>query len=386
MTAHPRTLLLAIVLGAPIVAGCAKHEPPPPPSVPAWQDGYRVLFVGDVYFGTSYRSLDERLAEHRADFGFVRLKPFLDAADLVIGNLETPIVDAAASPPFEDSLGYHHWTSADTVPLGLVAQGFDAVGLGNNHALDQGEAGLTQTLDSLAHNRIRAFGAGPTQTAAEQPFETKVTVGDIDLCLAVFAAFEYFEKYDTRHHVYATGDTPGVTRLSAERTSQLVRDYKAAHSQSFVIVFPHWGGNYSWKTASQTPIAKAVLDAGADAVIGHGAHTLQEIDEYGEKIAIYNIGNFVFASPGRYDQYEVLPYSLAVLVRFRADRGIVRADARLYPLATDNRVVAYQPRPLNDEEFAMLRVVLAKKSGAAFSRRVRVGVDALGSFFEVRLK
>jgi cyanophycin synthetase len=202
----------------------------------------------------------------------------------------------------------------------------------------------------------------------------------------VFGAFEYLDKYDTRHHIYADGEKPGVARLSAERASELVQSYKTANPDSFVVLFPHWGGNYSWKTWSQTRIARAVLRAGADAVIGQGAHTLQEIEQYGEKVTIYNIGNFVFASPGRYDQYEVTPYGMAALLRLRAEQGVVRVDARLYPIATDNRIVGYQPRPLDDEEFAALRTLLAKKSGAPFSRLLPAGKDPLGPFFELPLK
>jgi len=377
----------ALALVTLTLHGCAEREPPPPsPAVPSWQDGYRVLFVGDVYVGTSYRGRDDRIAGIAPDSGFLRLRPFLEAADLVIGNLESPIIDPAASPPVEDSLGYHHWMDVRAIGPALAAQGFDAVSLANNHAMDQGVTGLTQTLESLAKIDVHAFGAGPTQTAAERPFEITAVVDEFPLRLAVFGAFEYFEKYDTRHHLYAQGDKPGVARLSPERTADLLREYKSAHPNSFVILFPHWGGNYSWKTSSQTPIARALLDAGADAVIGHGAHTLQEIEPYGGKVVIHNIGNFVFASPGRYDQYEVMPYGVVALVRFRAIEGSVRADARLYPIATDNRVVAYQPRPLHDDEFSALRPVLERRSGAAFAGLVRTGKDPLGPFFEVTLK
>lgn len=388
MTLRFPTLPFVLFLGVPIIAGCTKYEPPPPPSVAEWQDGYRVLFVGDVYFGTSYRGLDERILRYRDDpgFGFTDLKPFLEAAHLVIGNLETPLIDPTASPPVEDSIGYRHWTDANDAPTRLAAHGFHAVSVANNHALDQGVAGLTQTLEALAQNRIHAFGAGLSQREAERPFETDFTAGDATVRLAVFGAFEYIEKYDTRHRIYATVDRPGVALLSAERTSAIIHDYKTANPHSFVIVFPHWGGNYSWKTAKQKSIAKAVLKAGADTVIGHGAHTIQEIEHYAGKTAIYNVGNFVFATPGRYDRFDVTPYGFAAMLRFSSERGALRADARLYPIATDPRVTAYQPRPLSDAEFAALTTTLTEKSGMSFTKHLRTGKDPLGPFFEINLK
>jgi hypothetical protein len=376
-----------LILAVLIVTSCTQPSTQPPPAAAAWSDGYRVLFVGDVYFGVSYRGLDERILRysHDAGFGIAKLKPFLEAAHLVIANLETPIIDPTSLPPFEDAIGYHHWTDANDAPERLKEYHFHAVSLGNNHALDQGTAGLEQTLDALAKHDIIAFGAGRTQADAERPFETDLVVGDMVVRLAVFGAFEYFEKYDTRHHIYASGAKPGVARLSADRTSDLVHIYKAAHPASFVIVFPHWGGNYSWKTDAQTPIAKAVLEAGADTVIGHGAHTVQEIERHGGKTVIYNIGDFLFASPGRYGQFDVAPDSFVALLRFTAATGTLRVDARLYPIAVDNQVVAYQPRPLTDAEFAALTTMLAEQSGTRFAERVQTGKDPLGPFFEVRL-
>jgi poly-gamma-glutamate capsule biosynthesis protein CapA/YwtB (metallophosphatase superfamily) len=371
-----------------VAAGCAeKPELPPPPPAAAWRDGYRVLFVGDTYFGESYRPHDGRILRNGYDFGFAHLRPFLDAADLVVANLETPILDPNVTPPDVEARGYRHWTDAKEAPQRLRAYGFDAVSLGNNHALDQGVAGLEGTLATLARHEIHAFGAGLTQADAERPFEVDLRVGETALRLAVFAGFEYFKKYDTWHRIYARGQKPGVALLSSDRTASLVRDYKSANPQSFVVVFPHWGGNYAWKQGVQVPIATAVLAAGADAVIGHGAHTIQEIERLAGKTVVYNIGNFLFASRGRYEQFDVMPYGFAALLRFSTSaesRFVV--DARLYAIATDNRVVEYQPRPATDAEFASLRRALMARSDAHFAKWAQPGKDSLGPFFEIRLR
>lgn len=378
---------MVVVVALLIVSGCVEPELRPVPTVPAWQDGYKVLFVGDTYFGESYRGGDERILKNGYDFGFAYLKPILDSADLIVANLETPIVDPNVSPPIEESRGYRHWTDADEAPKRLREHRFHAVSLGNNHAMDQGVAGLDSTLAALARHEISAFGAGRTQADAERPFEVDLAIGETTLRLAVFAGFEYFEKYDTRHHIYAREEKPGVALISADRTSALVRDYKAANPQSFVLVFPHWGGNYAWKTSAQLPIAKAVLVAGADTVMGHGAHTVQEIERHAGKTVVYNIGNFVFASPGRYDQFDVTPFGFAALLRFTISKeGALVVDARLYAVATNNRVVGYQPRPVTDTEFAELRRELVERSDSRFTEWAQPGKDSLGPFFEIRLR
>lgn len=387
-----RIIPVVFAVCALAVGACSKlktaSSPDTPPTDAEWKDGYKVLFVGDTDFGESYRKLDDDILKNGYDFGFEKVKPFLDAADLVIANLETPICDPATlESPFDGKKDYIHWAHVEKAPEYLKKYNIRTVNLANNHTLDYGIPGLKQTFETLAKNDMTGFGAGMTQAEAERPFETTFTLGERQVRLAVFGAFEHSLRYETMYSFYAKGDLPGAAMLDAERTSQLVREYRAANPDAFVIVYPHWGGNYAWKTRKQGPIAKAVLDAGADAVIGHGAHTLQQIERIAGKTVIHNVGNFVFTSPGRYRKYKVTPYGLAALVRFAPDKdGALRADARLYPIHTDNRVVKYQPRPLTDEEFAGLRTTLAEKSGEGFAKRVGTGKDALGNFFAVRLK
>lgn len=392
MTRHRRWVPILVAVCALALGACSKMKsassPESPPTDAEWKDGTKVLFVGDTDFGESYRKLDDDILKNGYDFSFEKVKPLLDAADLVIANLETPICDPAAiESPFEGKKDYIHWAHVEKAPEHLKKNKIFTVSLANNHTLDYGIPGLKQSLETLAKNGMTGFGAGMTQADAERPFETTFTVGERQVRLAVFAAFEHSLRYETMYSFYAKGDAPGAAMLDAERTAQLVREYRAANPDAVVIVYPHWGGNYAWKTRKQGPIARAVLEAGADAVIGHGAHTLQQIERVAGKTAIYNVGNFVFSSPGRYRKYKVTPYGLAALVRFAPGKdGALRMDARLYPIHTDNRVVKYQPRPLTDAEFAALKTTLAEKSGEGFATRVGTGKDALGNFFAVRLK
>jgi poly-gamma-glutamate capsule biosynthesis protein CapA/YwtB (metallophosphatase superfamily) len=381
------TPLAAAALFTLSLAGCDWLYPESPPTDAAWTDGYRVLLVGDIDFGESYRGADRRILQNGYDFGFERVAPFVRTAHLVVGNLETPIVDPVKTPsPLAGRKKYVHWADPIKAPRHLVKQHIHVVSLANNHTLDHGVPGLAQTLDALARHDVRAFGAGVTREDAEKPFETELRVDDRSFRLAIFGGFESVPRYEEEWSFYASESAPGVARLTADRTGELVRAYKANNPASFVVVFPHWGANYAWKSEAQTTIAESVLTAGADAVLGHGAHTLQEIGFHGEGTVIYNLGNFVFNTPGRYAYYDVTPYSLVALLRFTAHNGELAVHARLYPILGDNRVVEYQPRPVRDDELATLAEELATRSGDAFSTRVRTGKDELGSFFEIRLK
>ena len=77
-----------------------------------------------------------------------------------------------------------------------------------------------------------------------------------------------------------------------------------------------------------------LLDAGIDIIIGHGAHSIQKIERINGKWVLYNIGNFVFPSPGRYKKKKAYPYSLMV--------NLEGSTLKVYPIMTDNRVTNYK--------------------------------------------
>lgn len=367
--------------------GCQKSVP----AAPDWGTGYKVLFLGDTDFGESYRKLDPRILVGEYDRSFELVRPLLTSADWVIANLETPIVDPkAVTSPHEGKKEYIHWADPLKAPEYLKKNNIHTLCLANNHILDYGVPGLASTLDVMSKTGMTGFGAGMTQADAEKPFEKEIPLGARTVKLAVFGAFEHSASYEKEYAFYANGDTPGAALLSAERTSQLVREYKTANPGSIVVVYPHWGGNYQWRSKSQRRIAQAVLSAGADIVIGHGAHCVQQIEMTEGRLAVYNIGNFIFSSPGRYRKYiktkKIMPYGFAALARFAEDGGATRVDLRLYPIYTDNRKTGYQPHALTDEDFAKLDERMRKKTASPtrFDNHARTGRDGFGPYYEFK--
>ena len=121
-----------------------------------------------------------------------------------------------------------------------------------------------------------------------------------------------------------------------------------------------------------------------DLVIGHGAHTMQEIEHYGDQWIIYGLGNFVFLSPGRYAKQKVLPYSCVAQLILEDHQLKIQKRIRLYPIFTNNRVSNYQPRPVNKLEFETFMATLFQKSmlDNRQQRLVRSGEDEIGYFIE----
>jgi cyanophycin synthetase len=97
-------------------------------------------------------------------------------------------------------------------------------------------------------------------------------------------------------------------------------------------------------------------------------------------VVIYGLGNFVWNTPGRYQEMNAKPYGLAVTLGFHANRGD-RARLRLYPILTDNRRTGFQNRPLTGAEFDEV----AHDLTARLEPRPRTASDAIGRFLELDL-
>lgn len=355
------------------------HAGQPPP--------IKVLFGGDTSFGESYGpSIRWRLEQQGYDRPLAGLRALMRSSDFVVLNLETPITDLERSP-YEGSKTYIHWTDVRRAPRQLKKHGVRLVSLANNHAMDYGIEGLAQTLDILRRNRIDWVGAGLDQAAAERPYLTPWTARGQPVRLAVVAGFEYDAAYDTKYGFYARNGAGGACELSAGRLSAQLADLKADDPGLFVIVFPHWGRNYAWKTAAQTALARKLIDAGADLIIGHGGHRFQELEKYKGKWILYGLGNFMFNSQGQFADLKSPPYSLAAQLVLEERGGRRSSSMRLYPLLSDNRATDFQPRLLTPEEFGEAHRLLRERSpdGDEFDRQVTRGKDDLGWFLTLSL-
>ena len=84
--------------------------------------------------------------------------------------------------------------------------------------------------------------------------------------------------------------------------------------------------------------------------MGHGAHIFQEIERYHDRWILYGLGNFVFASEGRYEKFNMPPYS--VMARLILDNDGSPQNLRLYPIVTNNLLTDFQPRFTTQTEFS----------------------------------
>jgi len=315
-----------------------------------------VIFTGDTSFGENYQSRlkskgrSNILEKQGYDYCLQKMKSFLFDADFVVANLETPITNIKISP-FSDSKSYVHWADIEKTPEALLNHNVNIVSLANNHIFDFGKEGFNQTLSVLEEKKIKYFGAGQSIAEAEQAFIFEVNMGTAKFKCAVIAAFEKSNIYRKKYQTYADKNSSGVNPLQVKNIRKIIKKIKNSDLNTLVIVSPHWGSNYQWKNRKQTDMAKSLIDSGADYIIGHGAHMLQEIEKIEDKWVAYSLGNFMFNSPGRYSKLKAPPYSLIAKLYVEYNNKNFFSTIRFYPIVSDNLMTSYQPRFVTEKEF-----------------------------------
>ena len=365
---------LQLILVAGLLFACS-GQPEEPPAALA-----NVLFVGDVDFAESYRIAKAMLKDVGYDRPLEDLADILMSADVVVGNLVAPLTDLTESR-FVRRKKYIHWSDPEQAAQAYVRHNMLNFSLANNHSMDFDRRGLKQTLAVGKKEGLAFFGAGLTPTDADAPLIRKVTVGSNEVEVVVFAGFEYREKYDNQYSFYVGEFNPGVSKLDAKDTVQRVRDYRKESPEAFIVMFPHWGENYAWRNTDQQTLAHQLIDAGADLIVGHGAHRIQEIERYQNRWIIYNLGNFMFNSPGRYQKLRQQGISVAVSLEFGLEQNELFKRLRLYPLMTDNYVTKYRSRPVTDQEFSTMQSMFAEFEFELSDSQI--GKNEFGWFFDL---
>ena len=254
---------------------------PSTPSTPTAQPRTLTLsFAGDLNFDQQLDSLlDDR--GHRLA---AALRPLFGSADLSMLNLETAITTRGAPEPKT----YHFRAPASALDV-VAATGVDVVTMANNHAVDYGPHGFSDTLAVKHDNPIPVVGIGRD---ADEAFAPAVFHRD-GVSIAVLASTEIDDL--TLNKFAATDTTPGVaTNLDPARLLAAVS--RAARRYDVVVVYLHWGLDYtSCPDSIQPSMAARLSAAGADIVVGSHAHRVEGGGWLRGTYVDYGLGNFVWA-------------------------------------------------------------------------------------------
>jgi hypothetical protein len=281
-------------------------------------------FGGDIHFEGV---LSSRLAASPPTV-LSPIAPTLDRADIAMANLETAVTNggSAASKDFV-------FRTPASAFAALRGGSIDVVSMANNHGLDYGESGLQDSLAAARRYRFPVVGIGPDAKRAYAPFRRTVRGQRI----AILAATQVLDD----HLISSWTAGPGKPGLaSAKEVPRLLQELRRARRTSdTVVVYLHWGVELvGCPTSDQRTLARALVAAGADIVVGGHAHRLLGAGRMAKALVGYGLGNFVW--------YGTSELSTQTGVLFVTATGR-RIDSYRWAPA---RIVDGVPRPLSGSE------------------------------------
>jgi hypothetical protein len=248
----------------------------------------QILFVGDILLS---RNVKEEI-QKRKDFPWNELFPLFQASDLVVGNLEGAVGNPGDAIYPEVTLPVFGIEETDITLLKKA--GFHAISIENNHILDLGYNGKTNTVKALQSNQISPvfFDNSP------RFFTIK------DVVISLVALNRVYNRDSTRNE---------IPSIQVKQKLQLARALS-----NVVIVSIHWGSELlEWPNKEQREIAKWLIEQGADVIIGSHPHVVQQPEIIDGKPVFFSLGNHLFDQ-----KYPETKKGLIADIRIRNDKLI----------------------------------------------------------------
>jgi hypothetical protein len=277
----------------------------------------RITAVGDIMLGTNFP--DDRLAPNDGAQLLKAVSPILKNADITFGNLEGVLLEGGeAAKKCKNSTSCYVFRSPPYYAKYLKVAGFDVLSLANNHARDFGEEGRTasmQALDAVGLHHTGRVGdiarwqvKGVTVTwIAYAPFGGSYDLLDIPLAVKQVKALAKNSDL-VLVSIHAGAEGKGVEHIPFED------EIFYGENRGDVVKFSH-----------------AVIDAGADLVVGHGPHVPRALELYKNRLIAYSLGNFTtyqgIRITGNYGLAPILNVTLSADGRFKEGQII---SARQY--------------------------------------------------------
>lgn len=268
----------------------------------------------DKNFGGDYSKMFENVPE-------------IKQTDITFGNLEGPITKS------NDKRGSAFSFKMNPVVASVLGQaGFDVVSFANNHVGDYGQAGFVDTLKYLENSNVLFTGAGMNIEDASTARIVNVRGKKIGFLGFTDVGPDWMK---------ATTDSPGVLLASNPNLENIISTEKS--KVDFLVVSFHWGEEYKPTTDRQRKLATEAVSSGADVVVGHHPHVIQEDTVIDGKPVLFSLGNFIF------DQTtpEQTKIGMVALITFNIDNTI-----SLDKFSVD-RTAQYRPsaiRPFKDSD------------------------------------
>ena len=261
-----------------------------------------LVFAGDTVLDDTAGKIIEQGGDPFSDFA-----DYFAGADIRITNLECVVSTRGQA---NDKM-YTFKAHPRVIPV--LQKHFDAVTLANNHSGDFGTDAFAQMLSLLNHAGLAQVGGGMNLKQAHTPLVFTRNGWRI-------AVLSYNEFHPRSFE--AGFDIPGVAWSEDQQVMEDIQTARRMHRADLVIPVMHWGWeNERTANPRQRQLAKLMIDAGADAVIGGHPHVTQDVSVYKGKPIIYSVGNFVMKETDNAFQRQSW-----VLKMYLDQRGVTRFE------------------------------------------------------------
>ena len=238
------------------------------------------------------------------------IAPVFRQADIRLGQCERTYSERGWAPQFATGPTGHHSRLHPRFAGVWDAAGIDIVSVASNHAMDWGPEALIDTVDLFRSKGKMVIGGGRDDEEARAPAIVErngVKIAFLAYCsvlrdgqasgkgkagIAPLRAHTHYLPEE-----FQPGTPPRIVTIPYEEDVKAMQaDIRKAKKQSDVVVLSiHWGLRHVPKTICtyQPPIAQAAIDAGADLIIGHHAHSIKAVEVYKGKVCFYSVGNLM---------------------------------------------------------------------------------------------
>jgi len=243
-----------------------------------FDDSIVLIFGGDIMLS---RTVNAKMSTYNNyAWPLQNIASTTRSADITIFNLESPFLEDA---DYNVPTGSFSFKANPKAINTLTLAGTDVLSLANNHIMNMGKRGLSDTMDILQENNIEFTGAGFNSDEAHQG----VIINKNNWRVA-FLSYAYPNDNSVADEL-----RPGIATMDKNSLKQDIARLKL--SSDLIIVLMHAGLEYkSQPNWEQKDFAHEAIDAGADAVIGHHPHWVQSWEVYKDKPIFYSLGNLVF--------------------------------------------------------------------------------------------
>ncbi len=297
--------------------------------LPKRENKITLIFVGDIMLNRGVEYMVKKYGKGDYKFPFLKIVDFLKEADILFGNLESPISDKGKKVG-----SIYSFRTEPKAIEGLKFAGFDILSVANNHIFDYGREAMEDTFLRLKEAGIDYLGGGFDEKEAYFPIIKEIKKTKIAFLSYTNLGSPFWK---------AEGKRSGIAWLEKERMEKEIK--KAKEKADLVIVSFHFGEEYFSKpTNFQIQISKAAINAGADLVIGHHSHVIQPIEKYKGKYIAYSLGNFVFDQ--KFSKETMKGLMLKVLIENSKIKEVVPIEIKI------NKY--FQPETWQRESFELI--------------------------------